>query len=148
MNVTLTKDLEKFVSSKVRRGRYASASEVVREALRALQREENHDCRQESDSSDRRDHNRVHLASCAAGHLEIENQIWQSKGSLSAALISLPGSRSKNGKRPAGRTGLEEAGKEIEGRLRREKQEKRFKQWMKEIRSRTKFEVNYQALEQ
>jgi parvulin-like peptidyl-prolyl isomerase len=50
-------------------------------------------------------------------------------------------------KRPAGRRSIEEAGKEIESKLRREKQEKRFKQWMKELRSRTKFEVNYQALE-
>ncbi|OGW52658.1 MAG: hypothetical protein A2Z46_02630 [Nitrospirae bacterium RBG_19FT_COMBO_55_12] len=50
-------------------------------------------------------------------------------------------------KRPAGKRSIEEAGKEIESRLRREKQEKKFKQWMKEIRSRTKFEVNYQALE-
>jgi peptidyl-prolyl cis-trans isomerase C len=50
-------------------------------------------------------------------------------------------------KRPAGRRGLEEVWKDIEGRLRREKQEKKFKQWMKELRSRTKFEVNYRALE-
>jgi peptidyl-prolyl cis-trans isomerase C len=50
-------------------------------------------------------------------------------------------------KRPAGRRGIEEVWKDIEGRLRREKQEKKFKQWMKEVRSRTKFEVNYRALE-
>jgi putative addiction module CopG family antidote len=36
MNITLTKDLEKFVAVKVRAGGYASASEVVREALRGL----------------------------------------------------------------------------------------------------------------
>lgn len=34
MNVTLTKDLEKFVAAKVRGGGYADASEVVRDALR------------------------------------------------------------------------------------------------------------------
>ena len=37
MNVSLTPELEKFVSSKVRAGRYTSASEVVREALRLLE---------------------------------------------------------------------------------------------------------------
>lgn len=36
MNITLTKDLEKFVAAKVRSGGYADASEVVREALRDL----------------------------------------------------------------------------------------------------------------
>lgn len=34
MKITLTKDLEKFVATKVRAGGYADASEVVREALR------------------------------------------------------------------------------------------------------------------
>ena len=34
MKITLTKDLEKFVTTKVRAGGYADASEVVREALR------------------------------------------------------------------------------------------------------------------
>jgi len=37
MNVSLTPELEKFVSSKVEAGRYGSASEVVREALRLLE---------------------------------------------------------------------------------------------------------------
>ena len=37
MNVSLTPDLEKFVSAKVNTGRYNSASEVVREALRLLE---------------------------------------------------------------------------------------------------------------
>ena len=37
MNVSLTAELEKFVSSKVKSGRYNSASEVVREALRLLE---------------------------------------------------------------------------------------------------------------
>jgi len=40
MNVSLTPELEKFVSDKVASGRYTSASEVVREALRVLEREE------------------------------------------------------------------------------------------------------------
>jgi antitoxin ParD1/3/4 len=37
MNVSLTPELEKFVSTKVESGRYNSASEVVREALRLLE---------------------------------------------------------------------------------------------------------------
>jgi antitoxin ParD1/3/4 len=37
MNVSLTPQLEKFVSAKVESGRYNSASEVVREALRLLE---------------------------------------------------------------------------------------------------------------
>lgn len=40
MNVSLTPELEKFVADKVSSGRYTSASEVVREALRLLEREE------------------------------------------------------------------------------------------------------------
>jgi antitoxin ParD1/3/4 len=37
MNVSLTPEFEKFVSIKVESGRYSSASEVVREALRLLE---------------------------------------------------------------------------------------------------------------
>lgn len=37
MNVSLTTELEKFVTAKVESGRYNSASEVVREALRLLE---------------------------------------------------------------------------------------------------------------
>ena len=37
MNVSLTLELEQFVSAKVETGRYNSASEVVREALRLLE---------------------------------------------------------------------------------------------------------------
>jgi antitoxin ParD1/3/4 len=37
MNVSLTPELEKFVTAKVDSGRYTSASEVVREALRLLE---------------------------------------------------------------------------------------------------------------
>jgi antitoxin ParD1/3/4 len=37
MNVSLTPKLERFVSTKVESGRYNSASEVVREALRLLE---------------------------------------------------------------------------------------------------------------
>lgn len=37
MNVSLTPELDKFVADKVESGRYTSASEVVREALRLLE---------------------------------------------------------------------------------------------------------------
>ncbi len=37
MNVSLTPELERFVNAKVEGGRYNSASEVVREALRLLE---------------------------------------------------------------------------------------------------------------
>lgn len=51
-------------------------------------------------------------------------------------------------KRKAGRAGLDEVYRNIEEKLRREKEDKRYKAWFKELRSRTKFEVNYQALRQ
>jgi len=37
MHVTLTKELEKLVEAKVRSGRYADASDVMRDALRVLE---------------------------------------------------------------------------------------------------------------
>jgi len=37
MNVSLTKELERLIDDKVKSGRYLSASEVVREALRLLE---------------------------------------------------------------------------------------------------------------
>jgi len=37
MNVSLTPELERFVNEKVKSGRYQTASEVVREALRTLE---------------------------------------------------------------------------------------------------------------
>jgi peptidyl-prolyl cis-trans isomerase C len=51
-------------------------------------------------------------------------------------------------KRKAGTIGLNEAYKDIAEKLRREKADKRYKTWFKELRSRTRFEVNYRALEQ
>jgi peptidyl-prolyl cis-trans isomerase C len=51
-------------------------------------------------------------------------------------------------RRKAGRISFEDAYKDIAEKLRREKEDKRYKAWLKELRSRTKFEVNYQALEQ
>jgi antitoxin ParD1/3/4 len=39
-NVSLTKELDRFVARCVKRGRYANASDVVRSALRLLDQEE------------------------------------------------------------------------------------------------------------
>jgi antitoxin ParD1/3/4 len=49
VNVSLTPELEKFISAKVESGRYTSASEVVREALRLL---EEHDSRRAAQLAD------------------------------------------------------------------------------------------------
>jgi antitoxin ParD1/3/4 len=40
MNVSLTRELDKFIAAKVASGRYTSASEVVREALRLLEEQD------------------------------------------------------------------------------------------------------------
>ena len=40
MNVSLTPKLEQFIRTKVESGRYLSASEVVREALRLLEQKD------------------------------------------------------------------------------------------------------------
>ena len=42
-NVNLTKELVRFIARSVKRGRYANASEVMRSALRLLEREERED---------------------------------------------------------------------------------------------------------
>jgi antitoxin ParD1/3/4 len=39
-NVNLTEELDRFVAAKIKTGRYDSASEVIRAALRALERDE------------------------------------------------------------------------------------------------------------
>ena len=49
-------------------------------------------------------------------------------------------------KRRAGKVGLEEASREIVEKLSRQKQDVRYKQWLIELRGRTKFVVNYQGL--
>lgn len=43
MNVSLTPELEKLIQKKVDSGRYTSASEVVREALRLLEKKDQHE---------------------------------------------------------------------------------------------------------
>jgi antitoxin ParD1/3/4 len=52
MNVSLIPELEKYVADKVTSGRYTSASEVVREALRLLEREEK-SCQEQIDEFNR-----------------------------------------------------------------------------------------------
>ncbi len=43
MNVSLTEELANFIKAKVSAGRYASSSEVVREALRLMEKVERQD---------------------------------------------------------------------------------------------------------
>lgn len=47
MNVSLTPELEKLIQKKVDSGRYTSASEVVREALRLLEKKDQRDAERE-----------------------------------------------------------------------------------------------------
>jgi peptidyl-prolyl cis-trans isomerase C len=49
-------------------------------------------------------------------------------------------------RRSAGKIDLDHASKQITEKLRREKEDHRYKQLLAELRARTKFEVNYQAL--
>jgi antitoxin ParD1/3/4 len=58
MNVSLTPELEKFVSGKVESGRYTSASEVIREALRLLE-----------------EHDRARAAQIAAFNHELDSRL-------------------------------------------------------------------------
>ncbi len=64
MNVSLTHELEKFVDAKVESGRYNSASEVVREALRLL---EEHDRAREAQIAAFNQELRARLASLDQG---------------------------------------------------------------------------------
>jgi len=43
MQVTLTKELEQYVKTKVKTGRYADESEVLRDALRALEQRDDYE---------------------------------------------------------------------------------------------------------
>ena len=72
MNVSLTPELEAYVAAKVASGRYNSASEVVREALRLLEERDtsrdaqiaqfNHELRTRLASLDRGKHADAHTA--------------------------------------------------------------------------------------
>ena len=58
MHVSLPPDLERFVETQVHSGRYTSASEVIREALRLLE-----------------EHERVRMAQLAEFHEEIDQRL-------------------------------------------------------------------------
>jgi antitoxin ParD1/3/4 len=58
MNVSLTPELERFVQNKVESGRYNSASEVVREAIRLLE-----------------DHERAHAAQLQDFNRELDRRL-------------------------------------------------------------------------
>ncbi len=49
-------------------------------------------------------------------------------------------------RRKAGRISLDEAYRQIADKLRKEKEDRRYEVWITELRARTKFEVNYEAL--
>ena len=51
-------------------------------------------------------------------------------------------------KRPAGKRSLQAVYSEIKDALYEEKREQRYRRWLKQLRSSTKFEVNYQALDE
>ena len=51
-------------------------------------------------------------------------------------------------RRKAGRISLDEAYREIAEKIRKERRDNAAEAWIKELRSRTKFEVNYEALNQ
>jgi peptidyl-prolyl cis-trans isomerase C len=51
-------------------------------------------------------------------------------------------------RRSAGKLSFDETSKGITEKLRRAKEDARYKQWLKELRSRTKFEVYYQTMEE
>lgn len=50
-------------------------------------------------------------------------------------------------KRKAGKISLDEASPGITDRLRQQKQDERYQQWLRELRNKTRFVVNYQGLE-
>ncbi len=80
MNVSLTPELDKFVAAKVASGRYTSASEVVREALRLLD-----------------DHERSRTARLEEFNRELEKRIDSSdRGELVTAEESSRGIRQKS----------------------------------------------------
>jgi len=86
----------------------------------------------------------------ARGEMPVEFDVvfGLAKGGLSGVVKSAYGFHifKLEDRRKAGVISLEEASKTITEKLFREKADKRYKQWLRELRSRTKFEVNYPAL--
>ena len=82
MNINLTPQLEDLVRSKVTSGLYNSASEVVREALRLMERE---DQMRAATLSQLRQDIQEGLQSGPAGELDIENIKLRGRVRLAAA---------------------------------------------------------------
>ena len=82
MNINLTPQLEDLVRSKVTSGLYNSASEVVREALRLMERE---DQMRAATLSQLRQEIQEGLQSGPAGELDIENIKLRGRVMLAAA---------------------------------------------------------------
>lgn len=82
MNINLTPQLEDLVRSKVTSGLYNSASEVVREALRLMERE---DQMRAATLSQLRQDIQEGLQSGPAGELDIENIKLRGRVMLAAA---------------------------------------------------------------
>jgi antitoxin ParD1/3/4 len=76
MNVSLTPELEKFVTSKVTSGLYNSASEVIRESLRLLK---DHDTLREMRLNELRSQIQAGIDSGEPEPLDIENVIKRGK---------------------------------------------------------------------
>jgi antitoxin ParD1/3/4 len=87
MNVSLTPELEDFIQKRVRSGRYHSASEVVREALRLL---EDQDEVRRLRLDEMRKRIAAGLASLDRGEAEPGEQVFDE---LEAGLSSAPAER-------------------------------------------------------
>jgi len=66
MTVSLTPELEQYIAGKVSSGRYQTASEVVGEALQALQEKEKH----ERDLAELKAEIAIGIADCDAGRTQ------------------------------------------------------------------------------
>jgi peptidyl-prolyl cis-trans isomerase C len=86
----------------------------------------------------------------ALGEMPVEFNVVFSlpKGGVSGIIKSAYGYHifKLEDRRSAGKIDFDGASKQIVEKLRREKEDLRYKQWLSELRARTKFEVNYQAL--
>ena len=74
MTISLTPHLEQFVTSRVSSGRYLSASEVIREALRLLEERE---LRREEELAELRAKIRVGLEQARAGDLLDGDEVFR-----------------------------------------------------------------------
>jgi antitoxin ParD1/3/4 len=75
MNVSLTPELDRFVMSKVESGRYTSASEVVREALRLLENSDRSRIEQIAEFNRELDRR---IAAADRGETMAADEVWES----------------------------------------------------------------------